>query len=101
VVEAVRAAHAAGRAVLVVTSREFIWRDLTLDWLVEHDVPYDQLAMRVVGDYRPDHVVKAEILDGLEADGYRVLEAWEDADDIAELWRSRGIEVHLVPNGGS
>ncbi|MDR6119060.1 beta-phosphoglucomutase-like phosphatase (HAD superfamily) [Aeromicrobium sp. SORGH_AS981] len=96
VVEAVRAAHEQGRAVLVVTSREFVWRDLTLDWLQEHDVPYDQLVMRIVGDYRPDHVVKAEMLDELEKDGYRVLEAWEDAPDIADLWRSRDIDVHVV-----
>ncbi|WP_317696671.1 hypothetical protein [Aeromicrobium sp. REDSEA-S32_B7] len=74
VVEAVRAAHEQGRAVLVVTSREFVWRDLTLDWLQQHDVPYDQL----------------------EKDGYRVVEAWEDAEDIADLWRSRGIDVHVV-----
>jgi len=96
VVEAVRAAHEQGRAVLVVTSREFVWRDLTLDWLQQHDVPYDQLVMRIVGDYRPDHVVKAEMLDQLEKDGYRVVEAWEDAEDIADLWCSRGIDVHVV-----
>lgn len=96
VVDAVRDAHEQGRAVLVVTSREFVWRDLTLDWLQEHDVPYDQLVMRIVGDYRPDHVVKGEMLDQLEKDGYRVLEAWEDASDIADLWRSRDIDVHVV-----
>lgn len=99
VLDAVRAAHAAGRSVLVVTSREFVWRDLTLDWLQEHDVPYDQLVMRIVGDFRPDHVVKAEMLDQLEKDGYRVLEAWEDSADVTELWRSRGIDVHVVPQG--
>ena len=95
VVAAVRAAKAHGLAVLVVTSREFIWRDLSLDWLAAHDVPYDQLVMRVVGDYRPDHVVKAEMLDQLEADGYAVEQAWEDSPDIVDLWRSRGIEVHV------
>lgn len=96
VVEAVRAAHAAGRAVLVVTSREFVWRDLSLDWLRDHDVPHDQLVMRVVGDYRADHVVKAEMLDELEADGYVVEQAWEDSPDVAELWESRGLTVHRV-----
>lgn len=96
VVESVRAAHADGRAVLVVTSREFVWRDLSLDWLRDHDVPHDQLVMRVVGDYRADHVVKAEMLDDLEADGYVVERAWEDSPDVAELWESRGITVHRV-----
>lgn len=96
VVEAVRAAHDAGRAVLVVTSREFVWRDLTLDWLVAHEIPYDELVMRVVGDYRADHVVKAEMLDQIEADGWTVTEAWEDSQDILDLWKSRGIAVHAV-----
>ncbi len=94
VVEAVRAAHASGHAVLVVTSREFIWRDDALDWLVEHGVPYTELLMRIVGDYRPDHEVKAELLDLIEADGYAVIEAWEDAPTVIELYRSRGITVH-------
>ena len=61
-----------------------------------HDVPYDQLVMRVVGDYRPDDVVKAEMLEALLADGYEVERAWEDSDDIVELWRSHGIDVHQV-----
>lgn len=96
VLSAVQEAHEAGTAVLVVTSREFVWRDLTLDWLVAHDVPYDELVMRIVGDYRPDHVVKAEMLDRLEADGYRIDRAWEDREEIAELWTSRGIDVVRV-----
>ncbi len=96
VARAVRAAHADGKAVLIVTSREFVWRDLTLDWLAGHEIPYDELVMRIVGDYRPDDVVKAEMLDQLEADGWTVSEAWEDSDDIAALWQSRGITVHAV-----
>jgi hypothetical protein len=73
-----------------------VWRDLSLDWLVAHDIPYDALVMRVVGDYRADHVVKAEMLDQLLADGFAVTEAWEDSADIVELWESRGITVHAV-----
>lgn len=95
-VEAVRDARQRGLGVLIVTSREFIWRDLTLDWLAEHEIPYDELVMRIVGDYRADHVVKAEALDDLQKRGWRVTDAWEDRDDIAELWESRGIAVHRV-----
>jgi hypothetical protein len=96
VADAVRAAHDAGKAVLVVTSREFVWRDLTLDWLVANGIPHDELVMRIVGDYRADDVVKAEMLDQLEADGWAISEAWEDSADIVELWESRGITVHAV-----
>lgn len=94
VAAAVRTAHDAGEGILVVTGREFIWRDLTLDWLRDHDLPYDELVMRISGDYRPDHVIKAEMLDDLLARGWAVADAWEDQDDIAELWESCGISVH-------
>jgi len=96
VVDAVRAAKEGGAGILVVTSREFIWRDLTLDWLAAHGIPYDELVMRIVGDYRADHIVKAEALDDLQKRGWNITDAWEDRDDIAELWASRGITVHRV-----
>jgi len=96
VVAAAREQQAQGRAVLVVTSREFIWRDLSLDWLVEHDVPYDRLYMRIVGDYRKDVVIKKEILQQIADDGFEVLEAWDDKDTVIELWRDSGIAVHSV-----
>jgi phosphoglycolate phosphatase-like HAD superfamily hydrolase len=96
VVAAARAQADLGRAVLVVTSREFVWRDLSLDWLVAHDVPYDALHMRIVGDYRKDVVVKKEILQQITDDGYSVLEAWDDAPAVVDLWRENGITVHVV-----
>jgi phosphoglycolate phosphatase-like HAD superfamily hydrolase len=96
VLEAARAQADQGRAVLVVTSREFIWRDLTLDWLVAHDVPYDALYLRIVGDFRKDVAIKTDILKQIGDDGYEVVEAWEDQPDVAALWHDNGIEVHVV-----
>lgn len=96
VVKAARAERDKGRAILVVTSREFIWRDLTLDWLVEHGVPYDALYMRIVGDYRKDVQIKEDILAQITDDGFTVLEAWDDKPAVIDLWRDNGIAVHVV-----
>ncbi|KAA1378533.1 phosphatase domain-containing protein [Aeromicrobium fastidiosum] len=96
VVEAAREQHEKGRAVIVVTSREFVWRDLSLDWLVAHDVPYDALYMRIVGDYRKDVVIKKEILQQIADDGFTPLEAWDDKESVLELWRDNGIVAHAV-----
>ena len=96
VVAAARAQADLGRAVIVVTSREFVWRDLSLDWLVAHDVPHDALHMRIVGDYRKDVVVKAEILQQIVDDGFTVLEAWDDQPAVLDLWREHGIDVHPI-----
>lgn len=96
VVEAANAQHTEGRAVLVVTSREFIWRDLSLDWLARHGVAYDALYMRIVGDYRKDVAVKKDILGQITDDGFTVLEAWDDKAAVIGLWRDNDIEVHVV-----
>jgi len=96
IAEKAREQAAKGLAVLVVTSREFIWRDLTLDWLVAHDIPYDALYLRIVGDYRKDVAIKTDILKQIEADGFRVLEAWDDKPAVLELWRENGITAHAV-----
>ncbi|WP_293782228.1 HAD family acid phosphatase [uncultured Aeromicrobium sp.] len=91
VVEAARRAREDGRAVLVVTSREFIWRDLTLDWLARQSIQHDGLYMRYASDVRPAVVVKAELLAQLRDDGFEPVEAWEDHPDILQLWRESGI----------
>lgn len=96
VVKAARAESDKGRAILVVTSREFIWRDLTLDWLVEHGIAYDALYMRIVGDYRKDVQIKKDILAQIADDGFTALEAWDDKPAVIDLWRDNGIEVHVV-----
>ncbi|EFQ83522.1 hypothetical protein HMPREF0063_11184 [Aeromicrobium marinum DSM 15272] len=96
VVRAARQAAADGLAVLVVTSREFVWHDVTLDWLVEHEIPHENVRMRIVGDYRKDVAVKADMLTGLVSDGYRVVAAWDDKPAVLDLWREHGIEVHPV-----
>ncbi len=96
VVEAAWEQAAKGIAILVVTSREFIWRDLTLDWLVAHDIAYDALYMRIVGDYRKDVLIKTDILQQIGADGFRVLEAWDDKASVLDLWCDNGIVVHVV-----
>ena len=96
VVEAAKAEQASGRAILVVSSREFIWRDLTLDWLVKHEVPYDAIYLRIVGDYRKDVAIKKDILAQIKADGFEVLAAWDDKPSVLDLWRENDIEVHDV-----
>lgn len=97
VVDAARAARAAGQAVVIITGRSAVWRDLTLTWLSRHDVPYDLMLMRYTDDFKADYLVKDAFLDLVLADGYTVVEAWEDSAKVAERWRAKGIVVHEMP----
>lgn len=96
VVQAAREEHEAGRAVLVVTAREALWRNPTAFWLALYEVPSEAMWMRALGDYRPDHVVKREILAKIRA-SYRPTRAWDDNPAVVELWESEQIPVTVVP----
>ncbi|MGA5127698.1 hypothetical protein ACPCAG_30905 [Streptomyces pseudogriseolus] len=96
VVDAARQAHAKGRAVLVVTGRDRRWERLTSMWLAMHGVPTDGLWMRGRGDYRPDYVIKREILRSLRR-SYNIVRAWDDNPNVIRLWQEEGIPVEIVP----
>lgn len=80
-----------GLVILLWTGREFLWRDLTLDWLDHHGITHDGLYMRLAADYRPATTVKTELLRDIDSDGFRVVEAWEDDRAIVEMLRETGV----------
>jgi hypothetical protein len=63
-------------------------------------VPYEQLYMRRDNDFRPDHIVKQEILDMIRRDGYNVVKAYDDRPEIAKVWEAGGIPTILVKGFG-
>lgn len=97
VVDAAVADHEAGKAILIVTARVFRYVWETMFWLSHNlPVPYEQIYMRRDGDFRPDGVVKREILAMIKEDGYRVTEAWDDNPAVVAVWESEGIPVNIV-----
>jgi beta-phosphoglucomutase-like phosphatase (HAD superfamily) len=100
VVDAAREQAAAGRAILIVTGREAIHRDVTAMWLALHQVPSDAMWMRAHGDYRPDYEVKRGILRRIRL-RYRPVAAWDDNPAVVRLWEEEGIPVTVVPGWDS
>ncbi|MCD9153396.1 HAD family acid phosphatase [Aeromicrobium duanguangcaii] len=97
VLEALEDARRRGLAIVLWTGREFVWRDLTLDWLAGHGIAHDGLYMRWAADYRPAVTVKAALLKDIDDDDLRIVEAWEDDEPVADLLRESGVgAVHLV-----
>jgi hypothetical protein len=96
VVEAARAAHAAGLAVLVVTARSSEWMEQTVWWLLLNDIPFDQMYMRNKGDGRKDFFVKSGILAMIRADGFNPVHAWDDNPNVIALWTLENIPTTVV-----
>jgi predicted kinase len=76
---------------LLVTGRSERFRETTEEWLERHGVRYRELHMRPEGDYRPDYVIKSEILDRLLADGHEIDFVVDDRQTVIDMWRSRGL----------
>ncbi len=101
VVAALRAFSAAGLRIVFMSARTEGCRDLTEAWLSEHvGVPYDALIMRPVGDTRRDAEVKLELFDQRIRHAYRVVCVLDDRDQVVRMWRSIGLSVFQVAEGG-
>ena len=56
-------------------------------WLDEHDIEYDFLRMRAVGDMRADNVIKREFFEESVDGKYFVEFILDDRNQVVDLWR--------------
>lgn len=87
------------KPVVFVSGRSAEVRRETEDWLERETGLRGPLYMRCERDKRPDYIVKAELLDQLQADGYQPLMAFDDRDRGVKMWRSKGIPCAQVAEG--
>jgi hypothetical protein len=81
--------YAAGLRIVLCSGRNEKNRPETIDWLAQQRVQYHELLLRKDGDYRPDSVVKREILETM--DKSKILFVVEDRSRVVEMWRSEGL----------
>lgn len=88
--------------IIFCTGRPESHRIETRAWLVRHlgtrtlDYP---LYMRLGGDHRPDFVVKEELLADMKKDGFDPKIAFEDRDQVVDMWRRNGLICYQVAKG--
>lgn len=76
---------------ILVTGRPEEYRESTKKWLKANGIPYADLYMRKMGDYRADYIIKEEILDAHILPHYKVRFAIDDRQQVVDMWRRRGI----------
>lgn len=91
VINLVRSLHTAGNTILITSGRPEGTRVATVDWLHAHAIPFHELFMRGHDDFRPDFVVKREILNDMRLAGFRPTIAIDDRDQVVRMWREEGI----------
>ncbi|RCG27213.1 5'-hydroxyl kinase [Sphaerisporangium album] len=100
VINVVRALHAAGHQIVVMSGRTEACRQGTARWLERHlGMPIAGLHMRKIGDHRPDYLVKAELFDAHVRDHYDVACVLDDRRQVVSAWRAMGLTVLQVADG--
>lgn len=85
--------------IVFVSGRSDQVRDDTMVWLEEQGIWSGYLYMRKEGDHRPDHQIKLELLAQLRADGFEPIMAFDDRNQVVEMWRANGIPCAQVADG--
>jgi uncharacterized HAD superfamily protein len=78
-------------AIILLTGRPEKYREATMDWLERNAIPYDSLYMRPDGDHRKAEEYKRGVLGQIQAAGHDVFLAFEDQQDVVDMWRENGI----------
>ncbi len=85
--------------IIITSARNERHRDVTMKQLELAGVEYDAMYLRNDGDFRPDDIVKAELLDWIITDGYMPTVAFDDRNQVVKKWRELGIHCYQVREG--
>lgn len=88
-----------GNPIILVSGRDEKYVVQTMNWLRDHDIPYDLLYMRGVGDNRRDSIVKREIFDRNIRGKFNIDFVMDDRDQVVDLWRGLGLTCLQVDYG--
>ena len=87
--------------IVLCTGREEVYRTVTEDWLDKYHLyqDCDALYMRKEKDYRPDSIIKLEMLKQVETEWSRPWLWFDDRQQVVDVIRAEGIRVLQVDKG--
>ena len=93
--------HSQGYKIVILSGRSAITQDVTIDWLKQHNVPYDDLHMRPTDNkshFMPDNMLKQNwLFTTLKDDDIFVV--FDDRQQVVDMWRNNGLTVFQVADG--
>lgn len=87
IAEIIRTYHRIGVTIILLSGREDHSRELTIDWLRLHHIPFHHLYMRKEKDFRKDAIIKKELFDAHIRNKYFVQFVLDDRNQVVNLWR--------------
>ena len=87
VISLVRALHQAGNDITFISGRSSICRHATSNWLSMHVLKNYELIMREDNDFRPDEIIKKELVETNFSDLSQILLVIDDRTKVVKMWR--------------
>ena len=87
VISLVRALHQAGNDVIFISGRSSICRHTTSSWLSMHVLKPHKLMMREENDFRPDEIIKKELVESNFPELSQILLVIDDRTKVVKMWR--------------
>lgn len=85
--------------VILCSARDDTNRKETIDWLIKHNVYFDDLFMRKANDFRDDGLIKKELLEQIRNLWGDPFMWFDDRNRVVESIRDEGIRVMQVAPG--
>ena len=85
--------------VIVVSGRDGICRNDTIEWLNDNEIKYNELYMRAEGNTEKDSIIKKRIFEENIRGKYFIEYVLDDRNQVVEMWRSLGLTCLQVADG--
>ena len=94
--------HAQGFRIVILSGRSDRTKDVTIDWLDKHKVPFDLLQQRPEDKhFWPDNKLKQHWLDTIfpGKDKDNIFAVFDDRQQVVDMWRDNGLTTFQVAKG--
>ena len=88
-----------GYKVILLTGRSLEHKQVTIDWLKENGVEYDEIHTRLEGDTREDSIIKEELFRKHVEPRFNVKFVLDDRNRVVDMWRRIGLKCLQVAEG--
>ena len=89
-----------GFNIVILSGRSKVSYRTTRQWLIQNDVPFDDLQMRPTDDYHhymKDSDLKQMWLDSIGKDSVAMV--FDDRNQVVDMWRKNGLTTFQVADG--
>lgn len=85
--------------IIGLSGRDNEFAQVTRDWWMKNDIPFDKFYFRPDGDKRVDAIIKYELFKKHIEPNFNVLGVFDDRPQVLRMWRSIGVPVFDVGSG--